>query len=234
MADKWQLFVEQFVTYGGYRTVLDGLYATIIIAVGGLLIGIVIGMLIAMTKVVPKYSAFVKTLSRISDVYVGFFRGTPMVVQLLLVYYVLLPAMGVRIDSAVVVAVIVFGLNSGAYVSEIMRSGINSVDQGQLEAGRALGLSYPTAMLRIVIPQAIKNVVPTLGNELIALTKDTSVAGYVATMDLNAAFTAIAGATYDFIVPYLFLALVYLVLVILMTVIIRFVERRMRKSERRN
>ena len=233
MADKWQLFVEQFVTYGGYRTVLDGLYATIIIAVGGLLIGIVIGMLIAMTKVVPKYSAFVKTLSRISDVYVGFFRGTPMVVQLLLVYYVLLPAMGVRIDSAVVVAVIVFGLNSGAYVSEIMRSGINSVDQGQLEAGRALGLSYPTAMLRIVIPQAIKNIIPTLGNELIALTKDTSVASYVATMDLTNAFRLIASAKYEYIIPYLMLALFYLVIILIFTVLIRLVERRMRKSERR-
>ena len=128
---------------------------------------------------------------------------------------------------------LVFGLNSGAYVAEIMRGGILSVDVGQLEAGRTLGLSYGTTMLRVVIPQAIKNVVPTLGNELIALTKDTSVAGYVATMDLNAAFTAIAGATYDYLVPYLFLALIYLVLVIIFTVIIRFVERRMRKSERR-
>lgn len=233
MADKWQLFVEQFVTYGGYRTVLDGLYATIIIAVGGLLIGIVIGMLIAMTKVVPKYSAFVKTLSRISDVYVGFFRGTPMVVQLLLVYYVLLPAMGVRIDSAVVVAVIVFGLNSGAYVSEIMRSGINSVDQGQLEAGRALGLSYPTAMLRIVIPQAIKNIIPTLGNEFIVLVKETSVTSFITVVDLTKAFRGIASANYEYIIPYLMLAAFYLVIVVLITIAIRLIERRFAKSDRR-
>ena len=213
--------------------VLDGLYATIIIAVGGLLIGIVIGMLIAVTKVVPKYSAFVKTLSRISDVYVGFFRGTPMVVQLLLVYYVLLPAMGVRIDSAVVVAVIVFGLNSGAYVSEIMRSGINSVDQGQLEAGRALGLSYPTAMIRIVVPQAIKNIVPTLGNEFIALIKDTSVAGFISVIDLTRAFQNIANSTYEFVVPYLMLAAFYLVIVVLITIAIRLIERRFAKSDRR-
>ena len=212
---------------------LDGLYATIIIAVGGLLIGIVIGMLIAVTKVVPKYSAFVKTLSRISDVYVGFFRGTPMVVQLLLVYYVLLPAMGVRIDSAVVVAVIVFGLNSGAYVSEIMRSGINSVDQGQLEAGRALGLSYPTAMLRIVIPQAIKNIIPTLGNEFIVLVKETSVTSFITVVDLTKAFRGIASANYEYIIPYLMLAAFYLVIVVLITIAIRLIERRFAKSDRR-
>ena len=212
---------------------LDGLYATIIIAVGGLLIGIVIGMLIAVTKVVPKYSAFVKTLSRISDVYVGFFRGTPMVVQLLLVYYVLLPAMGVRIDSAVVVAVIVFGLNSGAYVSEIMRSGINSVDQGQLEAGRALGLSYPTAMLRIVIPQAIKNIIPTLGNEFIVLVKETSVTSFITVVDLTKAFRGIASANYEYIIPYLMLAAFYLVIVIIITILIRFIERGFAKSDRR-
>ena len=212
---------------------LDGLYATIIIAVGGLLIGIVIGMLIAVTKVVPKYSAFVKTLSRISDVYVGFFRGTPMVVQLLLVYYVLLPAMGVRIDSAVVVAVIVFGLNSGAYVSEIMRSGINSVDQGQLEAGRALGLSYPTAMLRIVIPQAIKNIIPTLGNEFIVLVKETSVTSFITVVDLTKAFRGIASANYEYIIPYLMLAAFYLVIVVLITIVIRLIERRFAKSDRR-
>ena len=212
---------------------LDGLYATIIIAVGGLLIGIVIGMLIAVTKVVPRYSAFVKTLSRISDVYVGFFRGTPMVVQLLLVYYVLLPAMGVRIDSAVVVAVIVFGLNSGAYVSEIMRSGINSVDQGQLEAGRALGLSYPTAMLRIVIPQAIKNIIPTLGNEFIVLVKETSVTSFITVVDLTKAFRGIASANYEYIIPYLMLAAFYLVIVVLITIAIRLIERRFAKSDRR-
>lgn len=212
---------------------LDGLYATIIIAVGGLAIGIVIGMLIAVTKVVPKYSPFVKVLSRISDIYVGFFRGTPMVVQLLLVYYVLLPAMGVRIDSAVTVAVIVFGLNSGAYVSEIMRSGINSVDQGQLEAGRALGLSYPVAMLRIVIPQAIKNIIPTLGNEFIVLVKETSVTSFITVVDLTRAFRGIASANYEYIIPYIILAAFYLVIVILITMVIKLIERRFAKSDRR-
>lgn len=212
---------------------LDGLYATIIIAVCGLLIGIVIGMLIAITKVVPKYTLIAKISSRVSDVYVGFFRGTPMVVQLLLVYYVLLPAMGLSIDNAVVVAVIVFGLNSGAYVSEIMRSGINSVDQGQLEAGRALGLSYPAAMLRIVIPQAIKNIIPTLGNEFIVLVKETSVTSFITVVDLTKAFRGIASANYEYIIPYLMLAAFYLVIVILITIAIRMIERRFAKSDRR-
>ena len=130
-------------------------------------------------------------------------------------------------------SIIFLGLKSCAYIAEIMRGGILSVDVGQLEAGRTLGLSYGTTMLRIVFPQAVKNVVPTLGNELIALTNDTSVAGYVATMDLTRAFRLIASANYEYIIPYLMLALVYLVIIIIFTVIIRFVERRMRKSERR-
>ena len=212
---------------------LDGLYATIIIAVCGLLIGIVIGILIAVTKVVPKYSPVVRVLSKISDVYVGFFRGTPMVVQLLLVYYVLLPAMGIRIDSAIAVAVIVFGLNSGAYVSEIMRSGINSVDSGQLEAGRALGLTFWTAMIKIVIPQSIKNILPTLGNEFIVLVKETSVVSFIAVTDLTKAFRAIGDANYEYVIPYLMLAAIYLVIVILITVGIRFMERRLKRSDAR-
>ena len=232
MADKWQLFVEQFITYEGYRMVLDGLQATIIIAVGGLLIGIVIGTLIAITKVVPQYSVVAKVFNRISDIYVGFFRGTPMVVQLLLTYYVLLPAMNVTIDNAVVVAVIVFGMNSGAYVSELMRRGIQSVDQGQLEAGRALGLSYPTAMLRIVIPQAIKNIIPTLGNEFIVLVKETSVTSFITVVDLTKAFRGIASANYEYIIPYLMLAAFYLVIVIIITIGIRLIERRLAKSDR--
>ena len=130
-------------------------------------------------------------------------------------------------------AVIVFGMNSGAYVSEIMRGGIMSVDHGQYEAGRTLGLSYTATMVKIVFPQAIKNVLPTLGNELIALLKDTSVAGYVASMDLTRAFRLIATANYEYIIPYLMLAVFYLVIMLIVTVLIRLLERRLRKSEKR-
>lgn len=228
--NKLEIFFRYFIEYENYKIVLIGLRNTLVIAICGLLIGIVVGSVVAAFKVAGTRSRVAKAVSYVGDAYTGIFRGTPIIVQLIVFHYVILRGSGI---NPLLEAVLVFGLNSGAYVAEIMRGGILSVDVGQLEAGRTLGLSYGTTMLRVVIPQAIKNVVPTLGNELIALTKDTSVAGYVATMDLNAAFTAIAGATYDYLVPYLFLALIYLVLVIVFTVIIRFVERRMRKSERR-
>lgn len=229
-AHKLEVFFKYFIDYENYKIVLTGLRNTLVIAVCGLIIGIVIGSIVAAFKVAGSRSKVAKVISYIGDAYTGLFRGTPIVVQLIIFHFIIFRGSGI---NTLLEAVLVFGLNSGAYVAEIMRGGILSVDIGQMEAGRTLGLSYTTTMFRVVIPQAIKNVVPTLGNELIALTKDTSVAGYVATMDLNAAFTAIAGATYDYLVPYLFLALVYLVLVILMTVMIRQIERRMRKSERR-
>ncbi len=230
MKAKLDTFFKYLFDYGNYETVLIGLRNTLVIAVCGLLIGIVIGSFVAALKVAGTRNRVVKMISYIGDAYTGLFRGTPIIVQLIIFHFIIFRGSGI---NTLLEAVIVFGLNSGAYVSEIMRGGILSVDIGQTEAGRTLGLSFTVTMVRIVIPQAIKNVIPTLGNELIALTKDTSVAGYVATMDLNAAFTAIAGATYDYLVPYLFLALVYLILVILITLLIRVVERRMRKSERR-
>ena len=141
----------------------------------------------ALVKVTPKNNIFIKILDAICTIYVGFFRGTPMVVQLLLGYYVFLPMLGITSDP-VVVAIVIFGLNSGAYVSEIMRAGIQSVDGGQLEAGRAVGLPYWTAMLKIVIPQSIKNILPTLGNEFIVLIKETSVVSFIAVTDITKAF----------------------------------------------
>ena len=233
MGVKWEVFYKQFVTYGGYKTVLSGLLTTIEIAVLGLIIGILVGTLIAVTKVLPQRRLINKILSKTSDVYVGFFRGTPMVVQLLLGYFVLMPALGIRADN-VAVAIIIFGLNSGAYVSEIMRSGINSVDIGQMEAGRALGLSYGKSMTSVIIPQAIKNILPTLGNEFIVLIKETSVVSFIAVVDITKAFRSIADANYEYIIPYLMLALIYLVLVILITLLIKVLERRFAKSDRRN
>lgn len=224
------MFLRYFITYGGYKRALLGLRNTLIIAISGLIIGIVIGSIVAAVKVAATRSKVAKAFSYVGDIYTTVFRGTPIIVQLMIFYFIIFPGSGL---SDLLQVVIVYGLNSGAYVAEIMRGGILSVDIGQTEAGRTLGLSYTTTMIKVVIPQAIKNVVPTLGNELIALTKDTSVAGYIATMDLNAAFSAIAGATYDVLIPYLMLAAVYLILVLIMTFIIRFVERRLRKSERR-
>lgn len=231
MKKYWNLFYKQFITYNGYKTVLNGLLATVEIAVFGLAIGIVIGTLIAIVKVMPKYKVLPRVLDKICTVYVAFFRGTPMVVQLLLGYFVILPAMHVAADG-VLVAIIVFGLNSGAYVSEIMRGGINSVDKGQLEAGRALGLTYATAMMKIVIPQSVKNILPTLGNEFISLVKETSVVSFIAVTDLTKAFRAIGDANYEYIIPYLMLAAVYLIIVLLITWGIKVMERRLKRNER--
>ena len=228
---SWENFYKQFILYGGYQEVLKGLLVTVEIAVTGLIIGIIIGTLIAMVKIMPKYKLMPRILEKICNIYVGFFRGTPMVVQLLIGYFVLLPALGILADG-VVVAIVIFGLNSGAYVSEIMRAGIQSVDPGQLEAGRAVGLTYWSAMFKIVIPQSIKNILPTLGNEFIVLIKETSVVSFIAVVDITKAFRAIGDANYEYIIPYLMLALVYLVLVLIISWGIKVMERRLKKSDR--
>ena len=225
-------FYEQFITYDGYKLVLQGLQNTMKIALIGLVIGIFLGTLVAVIHVAGTRNKVARVFAVVGDVYTTLFRGTPIVVQLLVFHFVIFLPLKLNIPG-VWESVIVFGLNSGAYVSEIMRGGIQSVDIGQTEAGRTLGLSFATTMLRVVFPQAVKNVIPTLGNELIAITKDTSVAGYVGTTDLTLAFSSLASNDYKIILPYVFLALVYLVIVIIFTVIIRLVERRMRKSERR-
>ncbi len=230
---KVDKFVDILVNKGGYIKVLEGLQNTLIIAVAGLIIGAIIGTLIATVRVVPKYKTLPKVLNGICSVYVAFFRGTPMVVQLLLFYYVLLPIIGVNM-TGVNVSIIVFGLNSGAYMSEMMRAGILSVDGGQMEAGRAVGLSFATTMMKIVIPQAIKNILPTLGNEFIVLVKETSVVSFVGAADLYVAFNYIGSNSYEFMVPYLVMAIIYIVIVLLITLGIKLMERGLRKSDRRN
>lgn len=226
-------FLDIMIDNGGYNKVLEGLKNTLLIALVGLAVGIIIGTLIATVRVVPKYKRLPRVLNGIASFYVGFFRGTPMVVQLLLFYYVLLPLLGVK-SSGVQVSMIVFGLNSGAYISEIMRGGIMSVDRGQMEAGRALGLSFSVSMMKIVIPQAVKNILPTLGNEFIALIKETSVVSFVGAADLYVAFNYIGTNSYEFMVPYLAMAIIYIVIVMLITLGIKLMERGLEKSDRRN
>ena len=226
-------FIEIFIEQNGYVTVIEGLKNTLMIAIIGLIIGIVIGTLIATVRVLPKYKRFPRILNGICTFYVELFRGTPIVVQLLIFYYVLFPIMGIKMDG-VQVSMLVFGLNSGAYISEIMRSGIQSVDIGQMEGGRSVGLSFGTTMMKIVIPQAVKNILPTLGNEFIALIKETSVVSFVGAADLYKAFNVIGSNSYEFMVPYIVMALIYIVLVLIISLAIRLMERSLGKSDRRN
>lgn len=232
-SQKVDKFIEIFIAQNGYVKVIEGLKNTMVIAVLGLIIGIVIGTLIATVRVIPKYKVLPRILNGFCSFYVGLFRGTPMVVQLLVVYYVLLPIFGMKM-TGVQVAVMVFGLNSGAYISEIMRSGILSVDHGQMEAGRAVGLSFGTTMMKIVIPQAVKNILPTLGNEFIALIKETSVVSFVGAADLYVAFNYIGSNSYEFMVPYLVMAMIYIVIVLVISAGIKIMERSLRKSDRRH
>ena len=230
---SWEVFRNEFIVNRGYTRVLNGVENTLIIAIVGLILGIVIGTLLAVTKVIPQKRWYNKVFFKLTDIYVGLFRGTPMVVQLLIMYYVLFPLIGLAKLPALTVAIIAFGMNSGAYVCEIMRSGILSVDKGQMEAGRALGMGYCRTMFKVIIPQAVKNILPTLGNEFISLVKETSVASFITIVDLTKAFQQIGSATYDYFIPYIVLALCYLVIVYIITIAVKLIERRMRASDRR-
>ena len=228
---KFEVFLHSFIDGGGYNDVLTGLKNTMIIAVVGLIIGIILGTLIGAVRVVPKNNPLIKVLDKICGLYVSLFRGTPMVVQLLVFYYVLMPLFGLHMNP-VTVSAVVFGMNSGAYVSEIMRSGIQSVDPGQMEGGRSVGLSFATTMRRIVIPQAIKNILPTLGNEFISLIKETSVVSFIGATDLYVAFRKIGTSTYEFMIPYLVMAVIYIAMVLIISGLIKWMERSLRKSDR--
>lgn len=233
LSTKFNQFFGALSVERWQNLLMQGLWNTIKIAVLGLIIGILVGTVIAIIGAAPK-NKFIKVLNKICAVYVALFRGTPMVVQLLVSYYVLLPAIGVTGVSSVSVGIVVFGLNSGAYVSEIMRGGLNSVDVGQMEAGRSLGLSYGQTMMRIIVPQAVKNILPTLGNEFITLIKETSVLSMISVYDLYCAVVAIGAPYYDKVMPFLFMAIIYIVLVLLITLLIKVLERALGKSDRRN
>lgn len=227
----WDKFVQQVITLNGYKIILDGLKNTMIIALGGFLIGLIIGSIIAIVQLLPD-GKIANVFKVISKLYVGLFRGTPIVVQLLVAWYVLKPILGITNASAVAWGMAIFGLNSSAYVSEIVRGGILSVDKGQMEAGRSLGLSYVQTMTRIVMPQAFKNSLPSIGNELITIIKETSVAGFISVIDLQVAFK-MQDTVYNPIICYIMLALVYIILVVVFTLIIKIIERRLRASDRR-
>ena len=214
-----------------YHTLIfKGLGATLLITVGAFLIGQVLGVVTATIKVARNNNSnvFLKILNALASVYVTVIRGTPVVVQLLLMYFVILGASPFL--NPLIVAIAVFGINSGAYVAETMRGGILSVDKGQMEAGRSLGLSFPKTMVKVVVPQATKNSLPALFNELIALLKETSVAGYITVVDLTRAFEKISNNETSAIVPYIMLAVIYLAIVGILTLIIRQIEKRLQND----
>ena len=219
------LFIDKFINQKGYLLTLEGLLNTVLIAVLGLIIGFVIGTLITTLKLIPSNSLPMKILRGVCEVYITVLRGTPLLVQLLLCHFAIFPALNINLNY-VTEAILVYGLNSSAYLAEAVRSGINAIDKGQNEAGRALGFSFAQTMIKIVLPQAIRNILPTLGNEFIALIKETSVANLIAVTDLTRSLTAIAESTYDYFIPYIVLAIIYLVLVMLVTLLIKLCEKR--------
>lgn len=210
--------------------ILTGFKNTLLIAFFGFLMGIALGIVVAFIKILPRTNVVTKLLNAVASLYTSFFRGTPIIAQLLLFYYGLLIYTGI---DPVVVCIIIFGLNSGAYMSEIMRAGIQSIDKGQMEAGRSLGLNGMSTMFRIVLPQAIKNMIPTMTNEFIALVKETSVIGYISVLDITRVIQQVSAKTYDLFLTYLILALIYYIIVLILSTLLKLIERRLRKSESR-
>ena len=219
---------ETFIETGYYTLLFQGLGNTLVITLGALAIGVVIGVLIAVIKYFADDSPALKPLALLCDLYTTAIRGIPVVVLLLIFYFIILSS-----ADGITVAVLTFGINSGAYMAELIRSGINAVDSGQMEAGRSLGMSKLQAMKVVVFPQAIRYILPAIGNELIALFKETAVAGYVAVVDLTRAGNLIRNNTYDAFNPLMVVALTYLIIVVILTRGLWCVEKRLSKSDKR-
>ena len=221
-------FYLNFIKDDRWMYIVDGLKVTLLVTFFAVLIGIVIGFLVATVRSTYDKTGKLKILNILCQIYLTVIRGTPVVVQLLIIYFVIFG--NVNIDK-IPVAIMAFGFNSGAYVAEIFRSGIMSIDGGQFEAGRSLGFNYVQTMRYIIMPQAFKNVLPALGNEFIVLLKETSVAGYIALQDLTKAGDIIRSRTYDAFMPLIAVALIYLALVLIFTKLVNMLERRLRNSD---
>ena len=230
MLQKFQEdLILNFVKDDRWKYLTNGLAVTLKLTFFAVLLGLVIGFFIAMVRSTYENTGKLKILNAICGVYLTVIRGTPVVVQLMIIYFVIFGA--VRIDKSFV-AILAFGINSGAYQAEIFRSGIQSIPKGQFEAGRSLGFSYGQTMTNIIMPQAIKNVIPTLANEFIVLLKETSVAGYIALEDLTKGGDIIRSRTYSAFMPLVAVALIYLVMVMVFSKGVKYLERRLKKSER--
>lgn len=209
-----------------YKYILEGLFHTIIIALFAVIIGIVIGILVALIRNNYEINGKNKILNKIANIYVNIIRGTPVILQLMIIYYVIFKSININI---VIVGIIAFGINSGAYVSEIIRAGINSISKGQMEAGFSLGLRYRTIMKEIILPQSIRNILPALGNEFITLLKETSVGAYIGIIELTKASDIIASRTYDYFFPLIIVAIIYLIMTLGLSKLVNMMERRLNR-----
>lgn len=228
LKDLGHKFYLNFIKDDRWHYITRGLRTTVLITVFALILGVVLGFIVAIIRSAHDKTGKLKVANFICRLYLTVIRGTPVVVQLLIIYYGIFASVTIE---KMIVAVIAFGINSGAYVAEIVRSGIMSIDKGQLEAGRSLGFSYAQTMVYIIIPQAFKNVLPALGNELIVLLKETSVSGYIAMEDLTKGGDIIRSRTFDAMMPLLAVAAIYLAVVVLLEFLVGKLERRLRNSD---
>lgn len=221
------LFYKTVIYDDRYKYILEGLFNTIIIAFFAVIIGVIIGTNVALIRNNYDQNQKFKLLNHLCNLYVSIIRGTPVILQLMIIYYVIFKSVNINI---IIVSIIAFGINSGAYVSEIIRAGINSIPKGQSEAGYSLGLKYAQIMQHIVLPQAIKNVLPALGNEFITLLKETSVGAYIGVVELTKASDIIASRTYDYFFPLLIIAIIYLTMTIGLSKLITKLERKLKNA----
>lgn len=229
MNDFIASFENNFIADNRYMYLVQGLGVTLLITLFAAILGIILGFLVAIVRSTYDKTGKLRFFNAICNIYLTVIRGTPAMVQLLIMYYVIFASTSM---SKITVAILSFGINSGAYVAEIVRSGIMSIDNGQFEAGRSLGFSYPSTMYYIIMPQAFKNVLPALANEFIVLLKETSICGYIGLMDLTRGGDIIRSRTYEAFMPLIAVALIYLILVMIMTYFVKILERRLRSSER--
>ncbi len=230
LAAFWSVFADKFylnfIKHDRWRYLVDGLGITLEVALCAVLLGAVLGFIVAVIRTTHDKHGRLKILNAVCKVYLTVIRGTPMTVQLLIAYFVIFASS----QNGTLVAILAFGFNSGAYVAEIMRAGITSIDEGQMEASRSLGLSYVQGLRYIVLPQAFRNVLPALGNEFIVLLKDTSIASFIALRDLSKGGEIIRSQTYDAFMPFLMVALVYLIIVMFFTKLLARLERHLQNS----
>lgn len=222
-------FYQTVIYDGRYMLIFDGLLNTILMALGAVIIGILIGTIISIIRYTYKVKKKLKILNFISKIYVTIIRGTPSLLQLMILYYIIFRTSSI---NSVVVGILAFGINSGAYCSEILRSGFESIDDGQMEAGLSLGLTYMQTLTHIIIPQVIKNSLPSMGNEFITLIKETSIAGYIGIVDLTRASDIIASRTYDYFFPLILVAAIYLSMTLVLSKLLKSLERKFDISDK--